>query len=175
MELNDTDLRNNSYEERYDWLIQMFDAIEIKNIEIVPLVTGTKEKENTFKNLEHQNVEGIVLKLLSSPYQVGRPNSKGNQLKFKFWKSATCFVVSQKDDKRSVLLGVLDGKDTVEIGNVTIPANYEIPKPKTIVEIRYLYAYKGGSLYQPQYEGERKDMNKSDCKIEQLSYINGGK
>lgn len=171
LELNGKDLRNISYQKRYDELCQLITDTE--SVKIVPLVTGTKDKENTFKNLEYQNVEGVVFKLLSSPYQVGRPNSGGNQVKFKFWKSATCIVLAQNEDKRSVQLGVLDKGAVVEVGNVTIPANYDIPTPESIVEIRYLYAYKGGSLYQPQYEGIRADMNEEDCLIGQLMFING--
>jgi bifunctional non-homologous end joining protein LigD len=37
----------------------------------------------------------------------------------------------------------------VEIGNVTIPANVRIPAAGSLVEVRYLYAYPGGSQYQP--------------------------
>jgi len=172
LELFGNDLRNLPYQERYNKLSELV-IKDREHIKLVPLVTGTKEKENSFKNLEHHNVEGVVFKLLSSPYEVGRPSSGGNQLKFKFWKSATCIVLGQKEDKRSVQVGVLDGSEIVAVGNCTIPANYDIPKKDTLVEIRYLYAYKGGSLYQPQYEGERKDLNREDCKIEQLSYING--
>lgn len=31
-----------------------------------------------------------------------------------------------------------------------------------LVEIRYLYAYPGGSLYQPVYRGPRKDKETAD-------------
>jgi hypothetical protein len=30
-----------------------------------------------------------------------------------------------------------------------IPANKEIPKPDDVVEIKYLYAFRGGSIFQP--------------------------
>ena len=170
LELNGKDLRNTPYKTRYIELAALIPK-DTESVKVVPLITGTKDKENVFKNLEHFNVEGIVFKLLSSPYQVGRPNSGGNQVKFKFWKSATCIVLGQNEDKRSVQLGVLDGDKIIAVGNCTIPANYDIPEKHTLVEVRYLYAYKGGSLYQPQYEGERKDLNREDCKIEQLSFI----
>jgi bifunctional non-homologous end joining protein LigD len=54
------------------------------------------------------------------------------------------------------------------VGNVTIPANYDIPEAGQLVEIRYLYWYKDGSLYQPQYEGPRLDCDWEDCGIEKL-------
>lgn len=38
------------------------------------------------------------------------------------------------------------------------------------VEIRYLYAYKGGSLYQPAFLGERDDIPAEECVLSQLKY-----
>jgi bifunctional non-homologous end joining protein LigD len=57
------------------------------------------------------------------------------------------------------------------VGNCTIPANYEIPQVGDLVEIRYLYAYLGGSLYQPIYEGIRNDISPEACGEIQLKYI----
>ena len=48
--------------------------------------------------------------------------------------------------------------------------NFDIPKHGDVVEIRYLYAYEGGSLFQPVYLGVRDDLDKEACKIEQLKY-----
>ncbi|HLX59705.1 MAG TPA: hypothetical protein VKX17_00350 [Planctomycetota bacterium] len=45
---------------------------------------------------------------------------------------------------------------------MTIPANQEIPKVGSLVEIRYLYALKGGSLYQPQIIRVRDDIDSAD-------------
>ena len=47
----------------------------------------------------------------------------------------------------------------VEVGNVTIPVNFSVPPVAALVAIRYLYAYPGGSLYQPVYLGERTDVD----------------
>ena len=60
----------------------------------------------------------------------------------------------------------------VEVGNVTIPANKDIPKEGQIVEVRYLYAYRGGSLFQPTYLGPRTDVLKDECTFSQLKYKN---
>jgi bifunctional non-homologous end joining protein LigD len=54
----------------------------------------------------------------------------------------------------------------VTIGNVTIPPNRAIPAVGAVVEIRYLYAYQGGALYQPVYLGERDDVPAADCTVE---------
>lgn len=58
----------------------------------------------------------------------------------------------------------------VGVGSVTIPTNKAIPAPGALAEIRYLYAYKGGSLYQPAYLGERDDLDPADCTLGQLKY-----
>lgn len=108
--------------------------------------------------------EGVVFKDPDEPYSVGRPNSGGPAFKFKFVESCTCVVLSQNEGKRSVQLGVREQDGSVRfIGNVTIPANYDIPSAGQYVEIEYLYAYPGeGSLYQPQYKGVRADKSQAD-------------
>ena len=68
-------------------------------------------------------------------------------------------------------MGVLDGETVVPVGNVTIPPNKEVPPLNALVEVRYLYAYKGGSLYQPTYIMDRSDeLDREECVISQLSY-----
>ncbi len=47
-------------------------------------------------------------------------------------------------------------------------SNKEIPAVKAIIEVRYLYAYKGGNLYQPTYIGVRDDIGLKDCIISQI-------
>ena len=60
------------------------------------------------------------------------------------------------------------------MGNVTVPANQDIPAAGDIIEVGYLYAYPGGSLFQPIYRGKRSDMNISDCTTGQLKYKPAG-
>ena len=77
------------------------------------------------------------------------------------------------NQKRNVSLGLTDGRlNLVEVGNVTIPPNKDIPKPGEIVEVRYLYAYRHGSLFQPTYLGPRTDVLKNECAFFQLKYKN---
>ncbi len=71
--------------------------------------------------------------------------------------------------KRSVVLGVRDDSNQasppsnlVEIGNVTIPANHLFPLAGIVVEVEYLYAFPGGSLFQPVYKGPRSDKHSPD-------------
>lgn len=141
-----------------------------KNIEMVETAFTTEEKTALYESLKEQGAEGIIFKTKDAPYNVGRPASGGNSLKFKFYKTATFIVGSLTKAKRSVGLLVVDGKKTVEVGKVTIPPNFEVPEVESLVEVRYLYAYKGGAVYQPVYLGKRTDLEKTDACITQLEY-----
>lgn len=133
------------------------------NIVFAPLAVTEQEKRELYAKLKAEGKEGIVFKELNAPYTGGRPNSGGKQLKFKFWASATCRVKQVNGTKRSVAVEVLDANGNyLEMGNCTIPANQQIPTAGTFVEIRYLYAYKNGSLYQPIYKGARTDKSEAD-------------
>jgi bifunctional non-homologous end joining protein LigD len=106
----------------------------------------------------------MVFKHIDASYVPGRPNSGGTHLKFKLTASCTCKVVCQNPGKRSVSLAVYQhpGDGWVEVGNVTIPPNFPVPKAGILAEIKYLYAYSGGSLYQPVYLGSRTDVDCAD-------------
>jgi bifunctional non-homologous end joining protein LigD len=56
------------------------------------------------------------------------------------------------------------------MGKVTIPPNHEIPSEGELVEVLYLYAYKGGAVFQPVYKGKRPDSDLSDATIKQIVY-----
>lgn len=114
-----------------------------------------KDKRKLYERLKKEGGEGVVFKRLGSPYTVGRPASGGNYLKFKFYSTASCRVL-KVNQKRSVSLVMGCG---TEVGNVTIPANHLVPGKGEVVEVRYLYAYRGGSLYQPTYLGVRDDVD----------------
>lgn len=116
-----------------------------------------------------KNEEGVVFRM-DAPYTPGRPNSGGPCLKLKFWESATCMVFSNHPTKRSIGLAVYDGDQVIHIGNCTVPIKYNIPEVESLVEIKYLYAYKGGSLFEPSYKGERDDLGDSAADISQLKY-----
>jgi bifunctional non-homologous end joining protein LigD len=79
------------------------------------------------------------------------------------------------NNKRSVQMGVLraPGGMPVPIGNVTIPANHEIPRVGDIIDVRYLYANRGGCLYQPQYRGRRDDVSREECLETRIKYKGG--
>ncbi len=101
---------------------------------------------------------------------VGRPNSGGSQLKFKFVESAS-FIVTARNAKRSVTLGLFGGNELVGAGNVTIPPNHAVPTVGEVIEARYLHAYReSGSIYQPIYIGKRFDIPAAECTTDQLKY-----
>jgi bifunctional non-homologous end joining protein LigD len=125
-------------------------------IPIVPLLETADDKREQFHRLRSIRAEGVVFKRANSPYVPGRPNSGGDHLKFKFTADATCFV-RKINSKRSVEIGMEgDAGEIVGVGNVTIPPNHEIPNEGDLVMVRYLYAYRRGSLFQPVYLGSRE-------------------
>lgn len=117
-----------------------------KSIRVSKTAYTRKEKQEMFDRIKKENGEGVVFKKKDSPYTPGRPNSGGNQLKFKFHKTATFIVSNITKGKRSVGLDLIDNdtNKSVFMGKVTIPANHDIPNVGDFVEVRYLYAYKGG-------------------------------
>jgi bifunctional non-homologous end joining protein LigD len=120
------------------------------------------EKRELFAKVKLERAEGVTFKLKDSKYVPGRPNSGGNHLKFKFWATATVFVWAV-NSKRSVAIEVSSFTGiNIKVGNVTIPPNQEIPKVGQYIEVRYLYAYPNGSLFQPTYLGVREDKNSPD-------------
>jgi bifunctional non-homologous end joining protein LigD len=122
------------------------------------------EKRGLLQTIKTERGEGIVLKNANARYAPGRPASGGDALKHKFTASATCCVVSHNRGKRSVFVAVHnDTADAsaphslIEIGNVSIPPNRDIPPPGSLVEVEYLHAFLGGALFQPVYKGFRAD------------------
>jgi predicted DNA-binding WGR domain protein len=163
LESEGVDVRGKSAEERYT-LAQGLCSPTNAGIQVVKAYATTAGKRKEFAAIKARKGEGVVFKKRDSQYKSGRPNSGGPHLKFKFVATATCEVLSQNGFKRSVSLGMEgDPGILMSVGNVTIPANFQIPAPGTLCEIRYLYAFpNGGSLYQPVYLGPRPDQTKAD-------------
>ena len=122
--------------------------------------------------LQTAGAEGYVLRYADSLYEPGRPQLGGAALKVKFWAEATCRVTAGRDGKRSIGLELQDGDggDWVPVGNVTVPANTDVPRAGALVDVRYLYAYEGGSLFQPVLRRERTDIPEAAAQISQLKY-----
>ena len=160
------DIKSKSYKERYELLSTLAFG---SNIVLVEKASTKEEKDSLFMKLKESQTEGVVFKKQEAPYQAGRPNSGGTQLKFKFYETASV-IVSVINDKRSVGMSLIEGDKEVFVGNVTISPNKEVPKLGEIIEVRYLYAYKGGSLYQPTFLEVRDDIDKAECLMGQLKF-----
>jgi bifunctional non-homologous end joining protein LigD len=164
-----------TYLHRFKLLEMMLNDKIIGNIDIRLTRTAITfhEKIALFKEMKEKNAEGVVFKRKDSLYKPGRPASGGDQLKYKF--TATCSVIAgiRNEGKRSVEIWLHDGitpSSLISVGNVTIYPNQEIPKSGEILEVKYLYAYKGGSLFQPVFKEVRNDVSHEECTISQLKY-----
>jgi bifunctional non-homologous end joining protein LigD len=167
--LHGTDIRSQPYRDRLLALNQVISA-EFGFVKLADTAFDSPEKSALLEKLCRENREGIVFKKLSASYVAGRPASGGDNLKRKFYETAS-FVVGKVNGKRSVSLKLLNGKCFVDAGNVTIPPKRQIPKPAAVVEVRYLYAFReSGIIYQPVYLGERTDIDPGDCLVSQLKY-----
>lgn len=132
---------------------------------------STAEKLAEYARLKAEGREGAVFKRMGAAYAAGRPNSGGPARKRKFTHSATVQVAKVNAGKRSVAVSAVDANGkTVALGNVTIPANQPIPESGALVEVEYLYAFPGGSLFQPQYKGVRDDLECSAANTAQLHF-----
>lgn len=161
-------IRSEPYSKRLKLLTQIVGSTGA--IRIVDNAVTSRAKAAMYRKLKEQKREGIVFKLHSAPYMPGRPNIGGNQLKLKFCATASCIVAGANGSKRSVALELFDGSRRVGVGNVTIPSNHKVPAGGDVVEVRYLYAYPGGSLYQPVYLGNREDIEPAACTVKQLKF-----
>ena len=135
----------------------------LRSLRVVVTAKSETEKSALFQKLKEENREGIVFKAHRAPYEPGRPKKGGNQRKLKFWATATC-VCTIRNDKRSIGVSIKETptQGLTPIGNVTISSNQQVPKVGELVEIRYLYAIKGGSLFQPQFIRIRDDIDCAD-------------
>jgi len=172
LEYNGENLRSLPYRIRLARLIDLLllARSDYKHIHLVKTAFSTQQKTELWERLRRENREGIVFKRLDASYTPGKPNSGGPQLKFKFVATVSA-VVAKINVQRSVEVSLLHGRNLVSCGNVTIPANHQIPRVGDVVEVRYLYAYRDSlALYQPVYLGPRDDVEPSECLVSQLKF-----
>ena len=168
------DQRGAPYIDRLSKLCRMLESSSTGPIRLAQTACSAAAKHELLARLRRENREGVVFKRSAAPYTPGRPASGGDQLKLKFTATASCIVARANRTKRSVALVLLDGGKRVAVGNVTVPPNQAIPKAGSVVEVRYLYAYPGGSLFQPVCLGPRDDIEPVACTLGQLKYKAGG-
>ena len=165
-----TDYQKESYAARYEALVDLIDTVSANQLRYAPTAHDAQEKKFMLQNMRALRKEGVVFKDRTAKYTPGRPASGGTQLKCKFYATCSCIVAGLTAGRRSVGLELLEGKKRISVGNVTIPPNHDVPGLGHIVEVRYLYAYPGGSLYQPVYLGPRDDIRAAACVVGQLKY-----
>lgn len=172
--LFDVVLHNLPCHARYEILKNLFEQGDLTSVfRLSKAAFTTEEKRELFDKVKAEGGEGLVFKRKDSPYVPGRPKSGGDQLKFKFTETCTCMVIEKNIGKKSIKLGLFEKPDSTSltyVGNATVYANIVTPEAGDLVEIQYLYAYKGGSLYQPVLLGVRDDLSPADCQMSQLKY-----
>ena len=158
--------RTRPYIERFIQLEKI--AKEIEWISPITLEVTSEGKRRRAAEIQAANGEGFVLKRLDAPFTPGRSIAS---LKFKFNESATCLVL-RVNAQRSIAVGLRDeAGDWVDLGNVTIPANANMPTEGELVEVRYLYRFDGGKFEQPVFLGPRTDIGKEDALLSQITRI----
>ena len=167
--LNGRDLRGESYNRRYTALLNLLAGGLPKHIKAVTCWVDPMDKASWLRSFKEDKAEGVVFKRLDAPYTAGRPNSGGPQFKHKFVATLSA-VVAKINAQRSVGLRLLNHEGWQSVGNVTIPANHKVPAVGAVVDVRFLYAYRDGSLYQPVYLGERSDVRQEECVVSQLKF-----
>jgi predicted DNA-binding WGR domain protein len=135
LEVKGNDLRHRRYLDRHAGLLMIIPP-NLPALRWVSTSIDPNDKVEIYEELRATNREGVVFKEVDAPYSAGRPNSGGTQLKYKFVESAS-FIVTARNDKRSVSLGLFAGNELVSAGNVTIPPNNEVPAKGEVVECRY--------------------------------------
>ena len=170
LELNGEDFRARPYRDRYVNLVGLIDE-GVGTIDVVDAWGVTVQKRDAFDRLKIANAEGVVFKRTDAPYTPGRPASGGSQLKFKFVATGSFIVAGINAGKRSIGLEALNGTGrSVYVGNVTVPPNHKMPAVGSVVEVRFLYAFREGCLYQPLMIAVRDDIDASACTTAQLKY-----
>jgi bifunctional non-homologous end joining protein LigD len=170
------DVTHDPFSQRVQYLREMegylYDAeLDHLEIDIPRWCSHPEDLERNIDFAESEGHEGVVLRDVRAGYARGKPNSWGPCLKIKFWESITCKVRSLHDTKRSCRLSLMNEHGLfVDVGNCTVPTNYEMPSPGDLVEVKYMYAYRDGSIYQPQYKGVRTDLEPSAATMSQLKY-----
>lgn len=159
--------QKHSYEDRYNLLRNFIYKYNPDSIVHVPNVKGEKVKRAFLTNLKERRCEGAVFKRMDSIYQPAKRCE--DQVKIKFYHTCSVICLGQGRGK-SVRMGMMNcAGEVIEVGCVSIEKG---PKPQEgdIIEVKYLYAYQGGSLYQPIYLTTRTDVIASECLTDQLIY-----
>jgi bifunctional non-homologous end joining protein LigD len=93
-----------------------------------------------------------------------------DQFKFKFYAESSVIVVAGREGKASIGMEVIDPhnpQSRIFVGFCSCSSN---PPIGSVADIKYLYAYPGGCLYQPSFKGIRDDVDPEECTTSKLKY-----
>lgn len=157
VEIDGTCIRHLGFLKRHRTLAAMASASgDPAWLRIAPVAVGTAAKKAMLADIVANNREGIVYKRADATFDAGRSL---NAVKHKVQESST-FEVTKVNDKRSVAIALRDAEGApVPMGNVTVPANHDVPAIGALVEVEYMYRYEDGALEQPKYKGVRTDVD----------------
>ena len=142
-------------------ILRFVESVEVSNKGVLDSLLGFARDSGQ---------EGIILREASAIYEPDRPASLGTSLKIKFTNDLSAIVKQRNSSKRSVNLVLLDGQGgVVDMGNVTIPANVEMPVIGDVVDVKYLWALEGGKLIQPVFKRNRTgEIDPKQCTMSQV-------
>ena len=164
LEVNNNSVRDLTYRQRHKILLGLgFPAC----VRVVRLMTGA-EKAAEFDRLLKSGAEGAVFKRLDARWSEGRPHSGGDMLKHKFVATLSAIVSDEQTGKNSFHSFVWDGDKKLPLGRCTVPGGRPVPRPGTVVEIRYLYCVE--NLVQPCFLGIRDDVAPEECTAKQIQW-----
>jgi bifunctional non-homologous end joining protein LigD len=119
LERNGEDIRHQSFKTRHVALLSLTTIPWLECIHFAETAFDMAAKAAMLERLRKEGKEGVVFKKIHAPYIAGRPSSRGDNLKLKFYETAS-FIVSKVNGKRSVGLILFNGEKVVPVGNVTI-------------------------------------------------------
>jgi bifunctional non-homologous end joining protein LigD len=169
LSLSGNDITHRPLAYRHQVLTAILSARPSRAIGLVRTAISEHDKHALLNTIGAEHGEGVVFKNANAGYTPGRPNSGGDALKHKFKASASCVALSHSSGKRSVQIAVLDNASNastlqpfIEVGSVAIPGSEPLPPVDSVIEVEYLYAFRGGALFQPVYKGPRPDKHSPD-------------
>ncbi len=179
LSIGDEDVTARGYAKRWERLSDEIEPGVHGRVQVLPMVTGRKQKRALFETLHKSQAEGIVFKHKNAPYVAGRPASGGAQLKHKFIKSADVVIVENAGNAYRMV--VYDKNKPLEVGKVFAGTTNESRKEldarlargeRPVAEVRYLYATEDEQLFQPVFVRIRDDKEAKTCLRSQLAKTN---
>lgn len=162
LEFDGVDIRNWSYLSRYLKLTKLSFG---PAIQILKIAFTEQEKQALYSQLKSNGKEGIVFKKLSGQFKPGKGD---DQLKFKFYAECSVIVVEGRQGRASIGMELINSQGDREfVGYCSCNRH---PPIGSVAEIKYLYAYRGGCLYQPAFKEVRDDVDINECTTSQLKY-----